>query len=537
MKSHAKIYISCLLILYTFNAFAQNKVTLASLLQEMVDPSSVAQWPDPFYSTKQASSYDRRSISPDEPGWFANSDNSQYIRIEDVMGRTENVMLDEDGPGAIVRFWLTTFKRNGILRIYLDHQKEPVIEIPAYDLMKSGLMLGKALLNPHSSYEPKEKGGSTLYLPIPYAQHCKITFEDLEKEKQPRYYQINYRTYAKGTKVETFDHKNLSAIKSQIEAVDSILLQPSVPQGKQLSVNETLKAQNEVTLVLPKGSAAIHQLTFDIATEDKKDYAQVLRSVILKISFDGQETVWCPLADFSGSGVGGNSIQSWYRTVNKEGKVISRWVMPYKEKAVITLINLGDIDVESSIKATVKKWKWDDNSMYFHTGFKQIKNAPITNEYDANTVLEWSQINIKGKGIYLGNTLAIYNHMHTWYGEGDQKIWVDKEAWPSEYGTGTEDYYNTSWAPVVLYQTPFANAPRADNEDSFGHNTFTRTRNLDGVTFKEYFKFDLEMLGWDIGTADFAATSYWYGFAGAIDDSDKIEKGKDLLLPSEGHNK
>ena len=85
----------------------------------------------------------------------------QYIRIEEKEEHKENVMLDADGPGAIVRFWLTTFKRNGIIRIYFDAKEQAGIEIPAYDLMKSNWGLGKALLNPHSSYEPKEKGGST----------------------------------------------------------------------------------------------------------------------------------------------------------------------------------------------------------------------------------------------------------------------------------------------------------------------------------------------------------------------------------------
>lgn len=100
---------------------------------------------------------------------------------------------------------------------------------------------------------------------------------------------------------------------------------------------------------------------------------------------------------------------------------------------------------------------------------------------DAAAPIEWNFVTIRGKGIYLGNSLAVNNHMNSWYGEGNAKVWVDEDNFPSEFGTGLEDYYNTSWAPVVLYQTPFANAPRALNESSFGHNTFTRTRNLDGI--------------------------------------------------------
>ncbi len=53
-----------------------------------------------------------------------------------------------------------------------------------------------------------------------------------------------------------------------------------------------------------------------------------------------------------------------------------------------------------------------------------------------------------------------------------------------------EDYYNTSWARVVLYQIPFANAPWADNADSYDYNFFTRIRNLDRIPFNYFFKFD-----------------------------------------------
>jgi hypothetical protein len=111
--------------------------------------------------------------------------------------------------------------------------------------------------------------------------------------------------------------------------------------------------------------------------------------------------------------------------------------------------------------------------------------------------------------------------MNAWYGEGDAKAYVDNETFPSEFGTGLEDYYNTSWAPVVLYQTPFANAPRADNPSSFGHNAFTRTRNLDGIPFNTSFSYDMEMLSWTGGTIDASATTYWYGFKGAKDNSVK----------------
>src|ERR1700677_3772549 len=95
-------------------------VTFNTLLHEMVDFTSVARWPRHEFTCRQCSSYDRAKVAPDLPGWFANNDFSQFIREETQNGHKEQVMMDADGPGAIVRFWLTTTKnKNGTLRIYL----------------------------------------------------------------------------------------------------------------------------------------------------------------------------------------------------------------------------------------------------------------------------------------------------------------------------------------------------------------------------------------------------------------------------------
>ena len=517
---------SCALIMHavlSISCVGQN-ISIQSLLNDITNYELVVHWPRPAYTLKQASSYDRKSISPEKPGWFANADASEYIRTEEKGGRKENVMLDVTGPGAIVRFWLTTFTRNGILRIYFDEQQQPEIEIPAYDLMKSNLGLGKALLNPHSSYEPTEKGGSTLYLPMPYAKHCKITFEDHDTiTKPPRYYQINYRTYPAGTQVKTFTLDQLSSWKALADRVDKKLWNPITQvEGHEASVQQIIKPKKEISLELPKGASAIRLITITLKTFKEENYAQALRSTILKINFDGHQTVWCPVGDFSGSGVGGKPIDSWYRTVTKDGKILSRWVMPYKQSATISLLNLSNVDVSISLTATVSDWLWNASTMYFHTSWKQSRHVPIKKSEEEKPI-EWNLNTIEGKGVYVGNTLAVYNHMHKWYGEGDQKIWLDKDNFPSEFGTGTEDYYNTSWAPVVIYQTPFANAPRADHPDSYGYNTFTRTRILDAVPFTKSFQMNLEMLGWENGEADFAATTYWYGFEGAFDDCKGME--------------
>ncbi len=522
-------------------------VTLQSLLAELTDREAVARWPQPEYTCYEASSYDRSRIAPDKPGWFANNDHSQFIRVEERAGRREQVMLDVDGPGAIVRFWLTSNdKRNGNLRVYLDGNEQPTLVFASYDLMYSRLA-ASPLLHPHPSYNPSGGGGSTLYLPIPYARHCKVTWEETDpKNIGPRYYQINYRTYAPGTPVQTFTHLILETAQTAIARANNLLLRPdlkntpsdsdkTLSNSNTLTLDKTIAGGSEATLELPSGAQAVRQLEmrFTIGSEIEnadtgdpqveREREQALRAMILRIRFDGEETVWCPVSDFAGVGVGTRPLQSWYRSVDDAGKITCRWVMPYSRSAQITLANMGTKPARAQLGVTVGKWKWDARSMLFHAGWRQQAQVPTKPDSD------WNFLRAEGRGVLIGDTLAVFNPVPAWYGEGNEKIWVDGEAFPSHLGTGTEDYYNVSWAPTPVYQTPFANGPRVDAPRSEGHNTYTRSRNLDAIPFRKSLQFDMEIEHWQDPKIDIAATTYWYAFPHAT--SNRLPLPQEALRP------
>jgi len=84
---------------------SERPVTVRSLLAEMVDREEMARFPEPAYTSRQFSSYDRGSVAPDQPGWYANNDFSHFLRVETNGVRREHVMVDTAGPGALVRFW------------------------------------------------------------------------------------------------------------------------------------------------------------------------------------------------------------------------------------------------------------------------------------------------------------------------------------------------------------------------------------------------------------------------------------------------
>ncbi len=489
---------------------AGKPITLESLLNEMIDCSAVARWPGPAYSCRQFSSYDRASVAPDKPGWFANMDMSNFLRVEEHQGRSERVMFDAQGPGCVVRAWQAATTK-GIYRIYLDDSETPVIT--GKDMEIFG---GQGEIKPPFSrcvIPTVPAAGKNLFLPIPYARRCVITWEgpnfwDTKDPTDGNYWNINYRTYEPGTRVETFSMEGLKAAQAAIDTVGRILVNPAKAKGTRVtSLDEVIQPDGQAALELGKGSASIRSLEIRL---EAKDLEKALRATVLTINFDGEDTVWCPGGDWSGSGVGLNPFQDWYRTVAEDGTMTCRWVMPFERSAKITLTNLGNQDVRARLKVAVGKWNWDERSMHFHATWHYqwpFLNCPP---------LDWNFIKAAGQGVMVGDTLALMTNHCLWWGEGDEKIYIDGESFPSHFGTGTEDYYGYAYGAPVVFTEPFHAQPRVDLYAHMGHRTNTRCRSLDAVPFRKSLQFDIEAWG-AVPNAEvaYAGTTYWYARPGA----------------------
>ena len=93
---------------------------------------------------------------------------------------------------------------------------------------------------------------------------------------------------------------------------------------------------------------------------------------------------------------------------------------------------------------------------------------------------------IAGRGHYVGMNYYVHSPSPMWYGEGDDLFQVDGEPWPSSlHGTGTEDYFNTSWSPNKLYQHPFFGYARVNGETGWlGRTHVYRFHPTDPVCFE-----------------------------------------------------
>ena len=493
---------SLVLLLLNLPAQAAN-VTLSSLLDEMLDRNAITQFPDPNYTCKQASSYDRASKSPTER-WFANADTAQFVREETNGGRKEWVLMDEKGPGAIVRWWITAPHYRTNFRIYIDGKTEPEVLANIGDLIG-----GKFLVD--APLSAVKANGRNLYLPIPYAKSIKITVDDMPTQRN-LYYQINYRTYGDEVNVESFTMQNFRSLMPQVEKVQKTLLESPINESEGYTHQFRLAkngGRETITETTPT-PLSINSLAVKI---DAEDIPQAMRSVLVKVSFDGIPAIRVPLSDFFGGGVGINPYQSWYAKVEEDGTLRSFWRMPFKQKIEAAFVNYSDQDITISIRdIDYEPIQWTDRTMYFFADWRQDRMVETFREEEKKE--DWNYITLQGKGIFVGDALSIRNDSVDWWGEGDEKIYVDGETFPSHFGTGTEDYYGYAWCTPEVFDAPFHAQPRAEGPGNFGHATNNRWRALDGIPFTKDFRFDMEIWHWAATTIDYSVVTYWYAFPG-----------------------
>ena len=349
-------------------------------------------------------------------------------------------------------------------------------------------------------------------MPLPYSNGCIITYEGAEN---PFYFAINHRNYDPGTSVQTFTMADLTTHAAKIDSVEAELENNTadVTAGTTLVAdgNTDILAGQTSSYTINVGSAqAIRQIRAKIEADDTK---QALRSTVIEIEFDGVSKVWAPLGDFFCAGYQiGQEFEGRYHKLTHDGFMLSRWIMPFQTSAEITIHNYGSQTVTlETLEINHSAWTWDARSLYFHTGWHNETNIATLPRRDTNYV------EIEGRGKYVGDSLAIYNDYagggNPWWGEGDEKIYVDGEAFPSHFGTGTEDYYGYAWVGCANFSQPFLAQPIAQGNRSQGLSVNNRWRILDTITFDTSLKLDMEIFHWNSTNLDYAPTTFWYGEA------------------------
>lgn len=197
------------------------------------------------------------------------------------------------------------------------------------------------------------------------------------------------------------------------------------------------------------------------------------RECLLKITWDNAEqpSVLVPLGDFFCLGHGiVNSFESHLFTASaRENNQFNRGCalncyarMPFNQRAVVELVNESSevhgqyfyVDYETYDEPLPA------DTAYFHAEFRRQNpfggwgHEITVNHPEANIVNKerdaWNDnfvlLETQGRGHYIGCNISVTNFQGTWWGEGDDMIWVDGYKWPPDlHGTGSEDYLNQAW--------------------------------------------------------------------------------------------
>lgn len=514
------------------------------LVGRLYDLKRLAVPPAAGEKTGSATSGDRASRYDAEHDryvdWYANNDGSGFVRREG-----ENIVAAElEGPGVIWRIW-SAQPESGLIRFYIDGATEPAMELPF-----------NKLFNPSTGPFPfrelvrEQARGMNCFVPIPYRKSCKVVL----CKGWGNYYQFTYSTFPAGTKVPSFrgsfDEAEKAALAAANRAWAQRYLPTPGPEGDRIEKTITVPPGQTVEVAKFSSARAICGIVCSVKETEAANMERALREMTLSIAWDGEDSpsVWSPLGDFFGSAPGYNPYRSLASGMTRDGMYAS-WFMPF-EKAVLRLGNDGDKPRTVKLGVIHEPLGRPAASLLrFHAKWHRDHwGRGGVGRYAKDRWPDWPILKTSGgAGRFCGVHLHIWNPLHCWdkdlisryrrnvselcpvpdwfqknvmpdywWGEGDEKFFVDGEKHPSTYGTGSEDYFGYAWGTPKFFDS--ATQCQTRNYANTGHLSIMRTHFADDVPFQGAFEACIEKYHGANWPLLYAATAYWYQAPGAADE-------------------
>lgn len=194
------------------------------------------------------------------------------------------------------------------------------------------------------------------------------------------------------------------------------------------------------------------------------------------------------------------------------------WEMPFQKHCTITMDHRSD--KPQTLADMSAGWHGDlpEGSCYFHAAYRQEHPVQKGRSY---TVID----GIKGRGFFAGMSLAtgMNGHNICWV-EGEAKMYIDGDRYPTMNYTGTEDYFCGAYAfGNDVYQHRYQTfsghyvgmyAILGDTGEMYNHQKrflLYRWHVKDPVYFEQDFRMVMDNLGWTGPRYDdYTSCAYWY---------------------------
>jgi hypothetical protein len=257
------------------------------------------------------------------------------------------------------------------------------------------------------------------------------------------------------------------------------------------------------------------------------------RKALIKMTWDNQDTpsVLAPFGDFFciGNSMPGNfsslpfNVSVKPEESNKFGGPASAscyFPMPFNKRAKIEIINENDVPfiLYFHIDYELYNTFFPDDTVYFHSCWRrelpcdgwgpnlQVNTPEVNSVANLSGKGNYVILKAEGQGHYVGCNLSVTHFQGSWWGEGDDMIFIDGEKTPSIIGTGSEDYFNHAWG-MQKNAFPFYGSIIHEN-DVPGCQISYRFHITDPVRFNKSIKVTMEHGHANHLSDDWSSTAY-----------------------------
>lgn len=492
------------------------------LVGSLTDLERLAQLPLAGETTAEWTSRDRASVYNSGTGqyvnWNANNDDRGNLGTQPDGGI---ILAQMNGPGCLWRIWSAQVG-TGHVKIFLDGSSTPAVDLAFQDYFNRSTF---PFDYPSLTYVAC--AGFNSYLPIPYNSSCKI----VAYGSWGRYFHFNYSTFSPGVTVPTFTTNLTAPEKAALAGVNDFFLNrlgtdPAGVRSGEVTVTNSyaIAPGQSITNLNLSGPGAV--TAFKVRVKDSSGVAvpwRVLKELTVSMSWDGQANpgVWAPLGDFFGSACGFVPYQSLAMGLQSNGWMYSYWYMPFASGAQIVLGNDGSVSRNVEVITTHAPLTKPINTLArFHA--KWNRGVYVTANGRSP---DYRFLATTGQGRFVGLAMNVYQKSDLspgpWWGEGDEKFFVDGETTPSWFGTGSEDYFGFAWGTPGYFSEPYHSQLLAPAGNLFapGNRALNRIHITDSVSFQNAFEGCLEKWNFpDESNTRYGMMPYWYLIAGGMDN-------------------
>lgn len=404
----------------------------------------------------------------------------RYLRVADG----EGVILEESGPGAVTRIWMTTGLSNSAplprevrIRFYFDGELEPRLDLPLPDLFNGTTA---PFLPPLVADRLSSSGGFVSYVPLPFQRSLRVTLRGADNLRL--WFQLTHHRLPATALVPTFTgSEDLAGWKTLLNSQGEDPW-PAGSSAEPTSSRWNLAPKATATFFATKSPGVLNQLRLALPPASWRDLRVTLQ-------FDGEVTADLPASElFAADFADPLPTRSALIGVDALDRLYSWFPWPFFSSAVLELTNTGStpLVVESTVRLHLL------GPLPASGRFAAVRT--VADPVPSGADLPFLNLERPGRWVGLAARLGAIGTTSRRYLEGDERVFIDGSRHPGHHGTGVEDFFGGGF---YFDQGPFRRAlhglsAQGDNGQGEDETSAYRLLLTDAVPFAGRIRAGLE---------------------------------------------